>query len=65
MGVVTTAMFRAILSESELHCADYQLGPHGVDLYNDDGDFVAFVPFQNLECLINDDTYETDDAAIM
>ncbi|MFC7044762.1 hypothetical protein ACFQH6_04415 [Halobacteriaceae archaeon GCM10025711] len=58
-------MYRAILRDTELHCEDYQLGPHGVDLYNEDEEFIAFVPFESLECLLNDDTYEMDDAAIM
>jgi len=58
-------MYRAILSEGELRCNRYEMGPHGVDLFDEDDEMVAFVPYETLVCLINDEAYDHDDPALM
>lgn len=58
-------MFRAILPEGELECDRYEREDEGVSLFNDEGDLLAFVPYNNLHAILNDDTYSTDERSIM
>ena len=50
-------MFRVIATEGELMCDAYEMGDHGVELYDADDAFIGFVPFSNLHVLINEDVY--------
>jgi hypothetical protein len=47
-------MYRAILPNGQLEAASYEHVDDGVELYADDGDMLAFVPYANLEALIVD-----------
>lgn len=58
-------MYRAIIAEGELRCERYQMGEHGVDLFDEDGQMLAFVPYANLEALIDAETYVRDDPSLM
>lgn len=42
-------MFKAQISDGEqIQCEDYEVGDHGVELYDEEGEFMAFVPFTHL-----------------
>jgi hypothetical protein len=42
-------MYRAQLSDGEqIDCAEYDLGERGATLSDEDGEFLAFVPYANL-----------------
>lgn len=42
-------MFKAQISDGEqIECDEYEVGDHGVELYDEDGEFMAFVPFTHL-----------------
>ena len=58
-------MLRAILPEGQILCARYDRTDKGVDLYNDDDQFIAFVPYSNLHALLDDDVYAEDERSIM
>lgn len=54
-------MYRAILPDGEVACAHYERGEHGVDLYDDDDQHVAFVPYEGLVALFTAEADEDDD----
>ena len=58
-------MFRAILPEGQIHCESYDHAEEGVELYDDDERFIAFVPYSNLHALLNEDVYTGDERSIM
>lgn len=58
-------MYRAILPNGQLECERYERGEQGVELYDGDGDLLAFIPYQNLEALLTEAAYETDEPAVM
>lgn len=42
-------MYKAQISDGEqIECADYEVGEQGVELYDEDDEFMAFVPFGHL-----------------
>jgi len=42
-------MFKAQISDGEqIECDDYEVGESGVELYDGEGEFIAFVPFAHL-----------------
>lgn len=42
-------MFKAQLSDGEqIQCDDYEVEDNGVELYDDSGEFIAFVPYGHL-----------------
>ncbi|WP_175424238.1 hypothetical protein [Haladaptatus sp. W1] len=42
-------MFKAQISDGEqIECAEYEIEGPGVRLFDEDGDFLAFVPFAHL-----------------
>lgn len=46
-------MFRAILPDGDLTAARYEERDHGVELFTDDDELLAFVPYANLVALVN------------
>ena len=58
-------MYRAILPNGQLECDDYDRGDRGVKLYDADEQLLAFVPYQNLEALLTEAAYETDEPSVM
>ncbi|MFB6353730.1 MAG: hypothetical protein ABEJ92_06555 [Halobacteriales archaeon] len=46
-------MFRAILPDGDLTAADYAERENGVELYTEDDELLAFVPYPNLVALVN------------
>lgn len=58
-------MYRAILPNGQLECHTYEHGEKGVQLFNERGDLLAFIPYTNLEALLTEHAYEEDDQAVM
>ncbi|AFZ74673.1 hypothetical protein [Natronobacterium gregoryi] len=58
-------MFRAILPEGQILCDRYERVENGLELYDDDDTLVAFVPYDNLHALVDEDVYGEDDRSIM
>lgn len=48
-------MLRAILPDADMECEDFEHGESGVDLYDENGDMIAFVPYGSLIAIINED----------
>ena len=57
-------MFRAILPDGELDCERYEENDFGVELYTDDNEMIAFVPYGNLIAVINEEIETNDDRSI-
>ncbi|MFC4541779.1 hypothetical protein ACFO5R_07545 [Halosolutus amylolyticus] len=58
-------MFRAILPEGQITCERYEQVAEGVELYDEHDQFIAFVPYDNLHAVVDEDTYLRDDRSIM
>lgn len=58
-------MYRAILPNGKLECANYELTEQGVDLYDEEGEMLAFVPYANLEALLSERAFDTDEPSVM
>ncbi|MES3517695.1 MAG: hypothetical protein PPP58_08540 [Natronomonas sp.] len=58
-------MYRAIIPNGRLECADYDEAEHGLRLYDDDGELLAFVPYENLEALLTDAAYESTERSAL
>ena len=58
-------MFRAILPEGQIRCDRYEHAEKGLELYDEDDRFLAFVPYANLHALVSEDVYGEDERSIM
>lgn len=58
-------MYRAILPNGQLECTEYEKGDDGVDLYDETGELLAFVPYANLEAMLTERAYESDQPSVM
>ncbi|WP_339106361.1 hypothetical protein [Haloterrigena salinisoli] len=56
-------MYRAILPEGQIQCERYEHTENGVELYDEDDEFVAFVPYANLHAL--EDFHPEEERSIM
>ncbi|WP_117591058.1 hypothetical protein [Haloprofundus halophilus] len=57
-------MYRAILPDGDMECAEYEHGDYGVDIFTDDEEFIAFIPYANLVALINEEVQLGDEPSI-
>ena len=58
-------MYHAILPEGQIVCARYDHTDNGLELYDADDTFLAFVPYSNLHALLDEEIYESDDRSVM
>ncbi|MCU4742729.1 hypothetical protein [Natronoglomus mannanivorans] len=58
-------MFRTILPEGQIVCDRYEYAEKGLELYTDDDEFIAFVPYENVHALLNEDVYAEEERSIM
>ncbi|MDZ7701755.1 MAG: hypothetical protein U5J98_06635 [Halobacteriales archaeon] len=58
-------MFRAILPDGDLTAARYEERDHGVELFTDAEELLAFVPYANLVALVNEDVEREVERSIM
>ncbi len=64
MGDLSPLMFRAILPEGEFDCASYDRTEYGVELYTDEDELIAFVPYSNLVAILNEEIESSEDRSI-
>ncbi len=65
LWTVLLRMFRAILPDTEIDCERYEEGERGVELFDADGEMLAFVPYTSLVAIINDDVEMPEERSIM
>jgi hypothetical protein len=53
-------MYQVLFPEGQLECVRYEQQDEGVELYDGDGDFVAFVPYENLHAIIDEEQASED-----
>ena len=58
-------MYRAILPDGDIECSRYEQTDRGVELYTAADELIAFIPYQNLIALINEDVQTGGDRSIM
>ena len=58
-------MFRAILPDGDLTADRYEERDHGVELYTEADELLAFVPFANLVALVNESVEREAERSIM
>ncbi len=58
-------MYRAILPNGQLEAETYEHVENGVELYDEDDEMLAFVPYANLEALLTEAAYEREDPDVM
>jgi len=58
-------MFRAILPDGDIECTSYTETDRGVELYTEAEELIAFIPYENLVALINEEVQTGDDRSIM
>ncbi|WP_247004894.1 hypothetical protein [Halosolutus gelatinilyticus] len=58
-------MYRAILPEGQIACERYEHVDEGIELYTEDDQFIAFVPYANLQALASEELYTEDERSIM
>ncbi|MXV63314.1 hypothetical protein GS429_14815 [Natronorubrum sp. JWXQ-INN-674] len=50
-------MYRALLPEGQIDCERYDHTDNGVELYDENDEFIAFIPYANLHALADGDLY--------
>ena len=58
-------MFRVILPEGQIMCERYDHADEGLELYDEDDGFIAFVPYYSVHAVLNEDVYAEDERSIM
>lgn len=58
-------MYRAILPTGDIACTSYDRLDDGVEVYNDDGTMIAFVPYHNLVALVDEEASIDEDRSTM
>lgn len=48
-------MYQALFPEGQIECARYEREEQGVVLYSDGDEFLAFLPYESLHAIINED----------
>jgi hypothetical protein len=55
-------MYQALFPEGQIECARYEKEDNGVVLYSENEEFLAFLPYESLHAVINEDVETVDDA---
>lgn len=58
-------MYRAILPTGDIACERYDRQDDGVEVYNDAGEMIAFVPYHNLVALVDEEATIAEDRSAM
>lgn len=58
-------MYRAILPNGQLEAEEYEHVENGVELYDEDHEMLAFIPYTNLEALLTEAAYQRDAPDVM
>jgi hypothetical protein len=57
--------YRAVLANRDIRCAGYTMTDHGVELYDEEETFLAFVPYEHLHSLLDEAATTEPDPAIL
>jgi hypothetical protein len=57
-------MYRVIVRTGSIECTAYDRTEHGVDCY-EDGEFLAFVPYENLFAVVDESETSAEDRSIL
>ena len=57
-------MYHAIFPDGRIECQRYETSDDGVELYDGDDDQIAFIPFENLHALIDEDVHADEEGDI-
>ena len=57
-------MYRVLIQTGSIECDDYQHTDHGTELH-EDGEFVAFVPYETLTAVVDESRKSAEDRAIL
>ena len=55
-------MYQALFPEGQIECARYEEEENGVVLYSEGDEFLAFLPYESLHAIINEDVETAEDA---
>jgi len=58
-------MYRAIRPTGDIECASYERGDLGVEVYTESGEMIAFIPYQNLVALVDEEVDVGEDRSAM
>jgi hypothetical protein len=58
-------MYRAILPNGQLEASEYERIENGIELYDDAGELLGFVPYANLEALLTERAYAGEEPGVM
>lgn len=58
-------MYRAILPNGDLECNEYEKVDKGVNTYTKDGEFYAFIPYENLIAIVNEEIHQETGPGVM
>ncbi|MFW6448163.1 MAG: hypothetical protein ACOC0X_01330 [Halobacteriota archaeon] len=58
-------MYRAILPDGNIAGARFERGEHGIEIYTSDDVMRAFVPYENLVALMNEEVDAEEDRSIL
>lgn len=62
---VATRMYRAILPDGDITCSDYDQTDEGVEIFTENNDLIAFIPYPNLVAITNEDIEREQERSIM
>lgn len=54
-------MYHAIFPDGRISCARYEHVEQGVTLHASDGSFIAFVPYDNLHAIVDQEGFESEE----
>lgn len=57
-------MYRVLIRSGSIECDDYERTDVGIDCY-EDGEFVAFVPYNNLHAVVDESSTTAEDRSIL
>lgn len=58
-------MYRAILPNGDIECDEYEKINEGINTYTEDGELFAFIPYQNLVAIVNEDIRQESGPGVM
>lgn len=58
-------MYRAILPDGNLSCESFDRGDNGVEIYTEEDELKAFIPYQNLIAIMNEEVEDERNRAIL
>lgn len=58
-------MYRAILPDGDIACETFEKIDDGVEIYDQNETFIAFIPYPNLVAIVNQEVFRAEERSIM